>query len=141
MATPGASRVPQIKKGHSFKNALEKTEGVLMPMTKIIKVMEGKSYEKDLKEIGMFSLQKKMLNIPGGSHEEERKQLFSLAAESRTQNNGSKLQESRFRLDIKTNFFTIKPVRQKTRLPRELVDSPSLEVFKKRADRHWSGIT
>jgi len=37
-------------------------------------------------------------------------------------------------LHVRKNFSAERVVKHRTRLPRELVDSPSLEVFKKSAD-------
>ncbi|KFW66269.1 hypothetical protein AS28_13771, partial [Pygoscelis adeliae] len=54
--------------------------------------------------------------------------------------NGFKLKEGRFRLDVRRMFFTMRVVIHWHRLPREVVDAPSLEVFKARLDRALSNL-
>ena len=52
----------------------------------------------------------------------------------RTRGNCFKLRQGRFRLDIRRKFFTQSAVTHMSRLPREVVDAPSMEMFETRLD-------
>ena len=54
--------------------------------------------------------------------------------------NGFKLEEGKFRLDIRKKFFTVRVVRHWNRLPSEAVNAPTLEVFKARLDGALSNL-
>ena len=88
-------------------------EQVQRKATRMIRELETKSYEERLKELGMFSLEKRRLmgdritlfKYLEDCHTEEGQDLFLIIPECRTCKQGLQLQQVRFKLNTKKNLL------------------------------------
>ncbi|KAK4819804.1 LOW QUALITY PROTEIN: hypothetical protein QYF61_011598 [Mycteria americana] len=109
----------------------------------MIQGLEHLSCEERLRELVLFSLEKKRLRgdlIAGFRYIKGAYRKMETFYQDLTRDNGFKLKEDRFRLDIRKKLFTMRVVRHWNRLPREVVNAPSLEVFKVRLDGALSNL-
>jgi len=130
------------------KKDMDVLEQVQRRATKMIRGLEYLSCEDRLRELGLFSLEKRRLwgdliaacQYLNWAYRKHGEGLFTRMCSERIRGNGSKLKESRFRLDIRKKFFTLRVVKHWNRLPRGAVDASSLELFEARLDGALSNL-
>ncbi|KAK4816867.1 hypothetical protein QYF61_024509 [Mycteria americana] len=100
--------------GPQYEKDMDLLEQVQRRATKMIRGLECLSYKERLRELGLFSLQKRRLQgdliaafqYLQGAYKKDGDRLLSRACSDRTKGNSFKLKEGRFRWDIRKKFFT-----------------------------------
>ena len=130
---------PQLAKDQAL------LEGVQRRATKKIPSLRNKSYEQRLAACDLFSLEKrrrrgdmiqvfKILNKIDNVQEEN---YFQRNDDPRTRNNGFKLKGKRFQTNVAKHYFTNRVVEDWNRLPKPVVESKNVEMFKNRLDKYY----
>ena len=123
-------------------------EQVQRRATKMILGLEYLSCEARLRDLGQSSLEKRRLwgyliaafQYLKRAYKKAGDGLFARACSDRTRGDGFKMKEGRFELDIRKKFIMMSVVRHWIRLPREVMDAPSVAVFKARLDEALSNL-
>jgi len=134
--------------GPQHKKDTDMLEWLQRRAMKMIRGLEYLSYEHRLRDLELFSLEKTRLwgdllaafQYLKGAYRKHGEGLFTRVHSDRTQGNGCKLKEDRFRLDIRKKFFTMRAVKHWHMLPSEAVDAPSLAVFMARLNGTLSNL-
>ena len=121
-----------------FKTDRELLERIQQRAMKMMRGLEQLPCEERLRELGLFSLERRRLRgglldvykYRKGEYQEDWARLFPVVPSVRSRGNGHKLQHRQFLLKVRKNFFTLRVAEPWHRLTRKVVWSPALETFK-----------
>jgi len=88
----------------------------------MMKVLEHLLRKERLRDLGLFSLEKRRFREDLKGHKEDRARLVSVVPSDRTRD-----KHRSFCLNIRKHFFTVRVTEHWHSLPREVVEFPSLE--------------
>ena len=120
-------------------------EGVQRRSTKMIKSLEHLSYEERLANLDLFSLGKRRLrgdltnvykDLKGDGRQTDEARLFSVVCSDRTRSNNLKHEHRKFHTNVWKNFVMVRVMEHWNRLPRKVVETPSMEIFKAQLDTY-----
>ena len=110
--------------------------------SRLIPELRVLDYDERLSRLGLYSLEFRRMRgdlietykIMKGIDRVDAGRLFPLVGESSTRGHSLKIRGSRFRTELRRNFFTQRVVNLWNSLPSEAVEAPSLNIFKKKID-------
>ena len=130
------------------KKHMDLLETVQRRATKMIWGLEHFCCEERLRELRLFSQEKGRLwgdliaafQCLKRAYKKDGDKPFCSVCSNRTKGNIFELKEGIFRLAVRKKYFTMRVVKPWHRLPREVVDVPSLETFQVRLDGALSNL-
>ena len=105
----------------------------------MIQGLEHLQNEERLSNLGLFSLEKRKLKgdlinvckyLKGGGRQMDEARPSCVMCSNRTRSNDLKLEHRKFHTNMQKNFFKVRVTEHWSRLPRELVESPPMEIIK-----------
>jgi len=112
----------------------------------MVKGLEKLPYETRLKKLGIYSLERRRLRgdlietfkILTGTENVNYSKFFELAdVTSGLRGHSLKLFKPRCRTTVRQNFFSLRIVNEWNKLPLDVMEAPSINMFKNRLDQHW----
>ena len=122
-------------------------EGVQRRATKLVKCLEGLSYEERLKRTKLYSLEQRRIRgdmiltyrILSGDIKVKPRDIFSLDCYTRTRGHDMRIASKLSNSQVRQSFFSQRVATVWNKLPQRIVSSNSVAQFKEQYDK-WAGL-